>query len=71
MKRQETADLNDDLSMTFLDDAVAFGCHKGLRTGTAEPSLDMPFWEGFWNPLPGLPFSSNFSLFWGPGLSNS
>ena len=52
MKRQETADLNDNSSLTFLDDAVAFGRQKGLRTGTAEPSLDMPFWEGFWDPLP-------------------
>ena len=58
MKRQETADLNDDISLTFLDCAVAFGCHKGLRTGTAEPGLDMPFWEGFWDPLPDYRFQA-------------
>ena len=52
MKHQETAGLKHDISLTFLDDAVAFGCQKGLRTGTAEPSLDTPFWEGFWDLLP-------------------
>ena len=46
VKHQETAGLNDKISLTFLDDAVAFGRRKGSRTGTAEPSLDMPFWEG-------------------------
>ena len=58
MKHQETADLNDDISLTFLDDAVAFGRQKGLRTGTAEPSLDMPFWEGFWDFLPDYRFQA-------------
>ena len=52
MKHQETADLKHDISLAFLDDAVAFGRQKGLRTGTAEPSLDTPFWEGFWDLLP-------------------
>ena len=52
MKHQETADLNNNISLPFIDDAVAFERQKGLRTGTAEPSLDMPFWEGFWDPLP-------------------
>ena len=58
MKHQETAALNDDISLTFLHDAVAFGRQKGLRTGTAEPSLDKPFWEGFWDPLPDYRFQA-------------
>ena len=41
MKHQETADLNDAISLTFLDDAVAFGREKGLRTGTAESSTGL------------------------------
>ena len=58
MKHQETADLNDAISLTFLDDAFAFGRQKGLRTGTAEPSLDTPFWEGFWDPFPNYRFKA-------------
>ena len=52
MKHQETADLQHDVSLTFFDDAVGFGRQKGLRTGTAERSLDTLFWEGFWDLLP-------------------
>ena len=51
MKHQETADLKHDISLTFLDDAVAFGRQKSLTTGTAEPSLDTAFCEGFWDLL--------------------
>ena len=51
LKHPETAGLKHDTSLTFLDDAVAFGHQKSLTTGTAEPSLDTPFWEGFWDLL--------------------